>query len=117
MGEAPHTASIAALVQLMLDVGVRRVPPPPPKEKMGSCHCLTPCAPKHSRRAETNTNKRKQALNPLLGGVGVIVLLSLKTILRVFFDVPLPVTLTPYRRAAGIQGEDIGIVVDLGVTE
>ena len=44
---------------------------------------------------------------------GVIVLLSLKTILRVFFDVPLTVTLTPYRHAAGIQGEDIGIVVDL----
>ena len=43
----------------------------------------------------------------------VIVLLSLKTILLVFFDVPLTVTLTPYRHAAGIQEEDIGIVVDL----
>ena len=43
----------------------------------------------------------------------VIVLLSLKTILRAFCDVPLTVTLTPYRHAAGIQGEDIGMVVDL----
>ena len=43
----------------------------------------------------------------------VIVLLFLKTILRVFFDVPLTVTFTPYRQTAGIQGEDIGIVFDL----
>ena len=49
---------ISALVQIMLDVGVRRVsqpPPPYPKEKMVRCHCLTLCAPKHSRRAQTRS--------------------------------------------------------------
>ena len=56
----------------MLDVGVRRVSqhPPRPKEKVVSCHCLTLCALQHSQRAQTNTNKRKQAQDPFPGGVG-----------------------------------------------
>ena len=63
-----HSCSSATYVRCWCEEGFPV--PPHPKEKVDSCHCLSPCAPKHSRRAQTNTNKRKQAQDPFLGGMG-----------------------------------------------
>ena len=63
---------IVALVQLMLDVGLRRVSQPPPTQTKSwlVVTALLPVLPNTHGEHKTNTNERKQAQDPFLGGVG-----------------------------------------------